>query len=61
MAKELKIKLVRSAMAKVKKDQRATAKALGLNRIDDVVTKPDNPGVRGMIFKIRHLVEVEEV
>ncbi len=61
MAKELKIKLVRSAMANVKADQRATAKALGLSRIDDVVTKPDNPGVRGMIFKIKHLVEVEEV
>ena len=61
MAQELKITLVRSAMASVKGDQKATARALGLRRIGDSVIKPDNPGVRGMIFKIKHLVEVEEV
>ena len=61
MAQELKIKLVRSAVCSVKGDQTATARALGLCRIGDTVVKPDNPGVRGMIFKIKHLVEVEEV
>ncbi len=61
MAEELHIKLVRSAVCSVKGDQTATARALGLRRIGDVVTKPDNPSVRGMIFKIMHLVEVEEV
>ena len=61
MAQELKITLVRSAVCSVKGDQTATARALGLRRIGDVVVKPDNPGVRGMIFKIKHLVEVEEV
>lgn len=58
--KTLTIKLVRSAVASVKKDQTATAKALGLRKIGDTVVQPDNPSVRGMIFKIKHLVEVEE-
>lgn len=61
MADKLKIKLVRSAVTQVKKDQTATARALGLRRINDEVIQPDNPGIRGMIFKIKHLVEVEEI
>ena len=61
MANTLKIKLVHSAVASVKKDQTATAKALGLRKIGDVVEQPDNPSIRGMIFKIKHLVEVEEI
>mgnify|MGYP000850444768 CR=1 FL=1 len=61
MADTLKIKLVRSASASVKKDQTATAKALGLRRIGDTVEQPDNDSIRGMIFKIKHLVEVEEM
>ena len=60
MAKTLTIKLVRSAQAAVKKDQTATCKALGLRRIGDTVTQPDNESIRGMIFKVKHLVEVEE-
>ncbi len=60
MAKTLKIKLVKSAVTGVKKDQTATAKALGLRRINDVVEQPDNESIRGMVFKIKHLVEVEE-
>ena len=61
MADKLKITLVRSAVASVKKDQTATAKALGLRKIGDVVEQPDNERIRGMIFKIKHLVEVEEM
>ena len=61
MAKTLKIKLVRSAVASVKSDQTATARALGLRKINDVVEQPDNESIRGMIFKIKHLVEVEEM
>ena len=58
--KTLKITLVRSCMAAVKKDQTATCHALGLRRIGDVVVQPDNESIRGMIFKVKHLVEVEE-
>lgn len=41
-------------------DQKATIKALGLRRMHQTVELPDTPSVRGMIFKVRHLVTVEE-
>ena len=40
------------------KSQGLTAKALGLNKTGAIVTRPDNESVRGMIFKIKHLVVV---
>jgi large subunit ribosomal protein L30 len=42
-------------------DQRGTVRALGLKRIGHTVEKEDRPEIRGMIFKVKHLVEVEEV
>jgi len=42
-------------------DQKDTVRRLGLHRIRDVVEKDDRPEVRGMIEKVRHLVEVEEI
>ena len=42
------------------KDQLATLKGLGLNKIDRTRTLEDTPSVRGMINKVRHLVEVIE-
>ena len=41
--------------------QRRTMEALGLRRIRHWVKHEDNPVIRGMIIKVRHLVEVEEV
>ena len=41
-------------------DQRRTMKALGLNKIGRTVDQPDNPSIRGMIFKVKHLVKVVE-
>ena len=58
--KTLKITLVRSACTNTKKDQTRTARALGLRKIGQTVEQPDNPSIRGMIFKIKHLVAVEE-
>lgn len=58
--KTLKVTLVHSAKASVKKDQTATCHAIGLRKIGDVAVLPDNPSVRGMIFKVKHLVTVEE-
>ena len=55
----LKITLVRSTIGALK-DQQATGKALGLHKMNSSVIKPDNPCVRGMIFKVKHLVKVEE-
>ena len=56
----LRITLVRSLIGQ-KQDQAATARSLGLHRIRSAVERPDSPVVRGMIFKIKHLVVVEEV
>ncbi|MDY6835818.1 MAG: 50S ribosomal protein L30 [Chloroflexota bacterium] len=41
-------------------DQRDTIKALGLRRLNQKVIHDDNPTIRGMILKVRHLVQVEE-
>lgn len=42
-------------------DQRATLRSLGLRKIRQQVIRPDNPAVRGMVHKIRHLITVEEL
>ena len=41
-----------------KKDEIATARALGLKKIGDTAVQPDNPQTQGKIRKIAHLVEV---
>lgn len=56
----LKIKQVKSRIGRSKK-QRETLKKLGLKKINDVVNQPDNEAIRGMINKVAHLVEVEEI
>ena len=57
MAKE--IKLVKSLIGR-KKDQIATAQSLGLRKVGDITTQPDNVQTNGKINKIIHLVEVQE-
>ena len=42
------------------KDQQDTVKALGLHKVYQTVEKPDNACIRGQIFKVKHLVKVEE-
>ena len=42
-------------------DQKATVRALGLKRIRHTVEQDDNPVIRGMVFKVKHLVNVEDV
>ena len=42
-------------------DQKDTVRRLGLHRINDSVIKDDRPEIRGMIAKVSHLVDVEEV
>lgn len=59
MAK-LQIKLVKSTIAG-KPNQKATAIALGLTKLQKTVVKEDTPTIRGMINVIAHLVEVKEV
>lgn len=42
------------------KDQRQTLIGLGLNKMHRTKELEDTPAVRGMIFKVKHLVKVEE-
>ena len=56
----LRVTLVKSKIGS-KPKQRGTLRALGLRRIDQTVELPDRPEIRGMIAKVPHLVQVEEV
>lgn len=56
----LRITLTKSTIA-CQKDQIATVKALGLKKLHSTVEKEDNAAIRGMIFKVKHLVTVEEI
>ena len=40
------------------KDQKATLKGLGFRRLGQKVVREDTPAVRGMVRKVRHLLEV---
>ena len=55
----LTVKLVKSLICS-KKDQIATANALGLRKIGDSTVQPNNPATVGKVTKIIHLVEVTE-
>ena len=57
--KHLRVRQIRSGIGFNKK-QKATLVALGLSKIGREVVVPDNPMIRGMIFKVSHLVAVEE-
>jgi len=59
MAK-LKITQKRSTIGCMK-DQIANMEALGLRKIGSIKVHDDNPAIRGMIDKVKHLVEVEEI
>lgn len=58
--KKLRLTQVKSQIGR-KYDQDRTLKALGLGRIGKTKEVTDNESVRGMIFKVKHLVEVEEL
>ena len=60
MAEKLKVTLVKKTIGAIPK-QVKTVEALGLNKLNKTVELPDNDAVRGMIFKVRHLVKVEEI
>jgi large subunit ribosomal protein L30 len=58
--KKIRVTQVRSTIS-CPHDQKATVKALGLKRINHAVDKDDTPAIRGMVFKVKHLVKVEEL
>ncbi|MCR5636504.1 MAG: 50S ribosomal protein L30 [Clostridiales bacterium] len=55
----INIKLTRSLIG-CKKDQIATANSLGLRKIGDTTSQPDNAQTKGKVAKILHLIEVSE-
>ena len=57
---KLKVTLVKSPIASLQKHI-DTVKALGLRKVGQTVIKEDNPCVRGQIFRVKHMVKVEEV
>ncbi len=57
--KMLKITLVKSISGRLAAQQK-TIQALGLRKIGQTVVKKDNASTRGMIFAVKHLVEVSE-
>ena len=58
--KKLKITLIRSKYGRGRK-QLSCVNGLGLRRINHSVELEDTPAVRGMISKVIHLVQVEEI
>ncbi|MGD8584640.1 MAG: 50S ribosomal protein L30 [Chloroflexota bacterium] len=60
MTSKLRITYTKSAIG-YHKSQKATVKALGLDKLRQTVEHDDTPVIRGMINKISHLVTVEEV
>ena len=58
-AKKLKVTLRMSTIG-FNKTQAKTVEGMGLRRLHHTVELPDTPETRGMILKVRHLVEVQE-
>jgi large subunit ribosomal protein L30 len=53
----IKIQWVQSAIQAPEKHKKIV-RGLGLRKLQQVVEKPDNPGIRGMVAKIPHLVKI---
>jgi large subunit ribosomal protein L30 len=60
MSGKLKITLRRSRIGTTPR-QRQVLEGLGLRRINSSVVRPDDEAIRGMVFKVSHLVTVEAV
>ena len=58
--RKLQIKWTKSSIGYSRR-QKGTIRALGLRRLGDVVEQADTAVIRGMIDKVSHLVQVEEV
>lgn len=60
MSGRLKITLVKSMIGRPEK-HRKVLRGLGLTKMHKTVEREDSPAVRGMIFKVSHLVRAEEI
>ena len=60
MGQKLKITQIRSTIGRVRK-QKETVRALGIRKLYHSVVHEDTPQIRGMIEKVKHLLEVKEI
>jgi large subunit ribosomal protein L30 len=56
----LQITQIRSLSGRPAK-HRATMEALGFRRHQQTIVHEDNPAIRGMLFQVRHLVDVQQI
>ncbi len=56
----LRIKLVKSPIGNTASNRKTVA-SLGLRKMHQVVEHPDTPSIRGMVHKVKHMLQVEEV
>ncbi|MDQ1388549.1 MAG: large subunit ribosomal protein [Acidobacteriaceae bacterium] len=54
---KIHLKWIRSAICAPVK-QKLVVKGLGFTRLNQVIERPDNPAIRGMVAKVPHLVEI---
>jgi large subunit ribosomal protein L30 len=58
--RKLRVQYIKSAIG-YSQSQKGTIRALGFRRLGEVVEVDDNEVMRGMLRKVEHLVEVEEI
>jgi large subunit ribosomal protein L30 len=56
-AGKIHLKWVRSVIC-APVQQKLVVKGLGFTRLNQVIERPDNPAIRGMVAKVPHLVEI---
>ena len=61
MAKKLKITQVRSVIGSQQKKHKVVMESLGFRKNYRTLYKNDSPQIRGMLAKVKHLVEFEEI
>lgn len=57
---QLKVTYVKSSIGYAQ-TQKDTVRSLGLRKLNQSIIHEDSPAIRGMIFKVKHLVKVEEI
>ncbi|MFC1889863.1 50S ribosomal protein L30 [Thermodesulfobacteriota bacterium] len=60
MKSKLKVAQIRSGIGRPK-SHKQTLRGLGLTKLNKTVILEDTPSIRGMINKVRHLVQFEEI
>ncbi|MGN1212902.1 MAG: 50S ribosomal protein L30 [Christensenellales bacterium] len=58
--KQIKVTYTKSCIG-YNKNQAKVLESLGLRKLNDTNILPDNEAVRGMVFKVKHLVSVENI